>query len=299
MFHGTMTALVTPFVNGRIDEDAFRAHLDRQIEAGVEALIPAGTTGEAATLSFAEHKQLIKISVQHVNGRVPVIAGTGSNNTAESIELTQAAKELGADAALLISPYYNKPTQEGIYQHYKAVAEAVHLPQLIYNVPGRTNSNILPETVGRLSRLSNIVGIKDATADMEQLTQTINACAGRIEFFSGDDATVLPFMALGGKGVISVVSNVAPRTMRAITDAMSRNDLAAARPLQMSLQGLNDMMFVESNPIPVKAACQVLGWMGGEIRLPLTPLAGKSLELLYQAMQAFDSGLEKLEFGDS
>ncbi|HKI61738.1 MAG TPA: 4-hydroxy-tetrahydrodipicolinate synthase [Mariprofundaceae bacterium] len=299
MFHGTMTALVTPFVNGKIDEDAFRAHLDRQIEAGVQAVVPAGTTGEAATLSFAEHKRLIKISVQHVKGRVPVIAGTGSNNTAESIELTQAAKELGADAALLISPYYNKPTQEGIYQHYKAVAEAVHLPQLIYNVPGRTNSNILPETLGRLSMLSNIVGIKDATADMEQLTQALNACAGRIEFYSGDDATVLPFMALGGKGVISVVSNVAPRTMRALTDAMTRNDLAVARPLQMSLQRLNDMMFVESNPIPVKAACQALGWMGGEIRLPLTPLRGESLELLRQAMQTFDSGLERLEFGDS
>jgi len=294
-----MTALVTPFVNGKIDEDAFRAHLDRQIEAGVEAVIPAGTSGEAATLSFAEHKQLIKISVQHVHGRVPVIAGTGSNNTAESIELTQAAKELGADAALLISPYYNKPTQEGIYQHYKAVAEAVHLPQLIYNVPGRTHSNILPETVGRLSRLSNIVGLKDATADMEQLVRTLDACAGRIEFFSGDDATVLPFMALGGKGVISVVSNVAPKTMRALTNAMSRDDLAAARPLQMSLQGLNDMMFVQSNPIPVKAACQLLGWMGGEIRLPLTPLTGEPLDLLRLAMRSFDSGLEQLQFGES
>jgi len=294
-----MTALVTPFVNGKIDEDAFRAHLDRQIEAGVEAVIPAGTTGEAATLSYAEHKRLIKISVQHVNGRVPVIAGTGSNNTAESIELTQAAKELGADAALLISPYYNKPTQEGIYQHYKAVAEAVHLPQLIYNVPGRTNSNILPETVGRLSRLSNIVGLKDATADMEQLVHTLDACAGRIEFFSGDDATVLPFMALGGKGVISVVSNVAPKTMRALTDAMSRDDLVTARPLQMSMQRLNDMMFVQSNPIPVKAACQMLGWMGGEIRLPLTPLTGEPLDLLRLAMKSFDSGLEQLQFGES
>ena len=159
MCPGTMTALVTPFATARIDESSFRAHLDRQIEAGVEAVIPAGTTGEAATLSFNEHKHLIEIAVQHVHGRVPVIAGTGSNNTAESIELTQAAKDLGADAALLISPYYNKPTQEGIYQHYKAVAEAVHLPQLIYNVHGRTNSNILPETVSRLSKLRNIVGI--------------------------------------------------------------------------------------------------------------------------------------------
>ncbi|HKI59537.1 MAG TPA: 4-hydroxy-tetrahydrodipicolinate synthase, partial [Mariprofundaceae bacterium] len=170
MFHGTMTALVTPFADGHIDEEAFRAHLDRQIEAGVDAVVPAGTTGEAATLSFAEHKHLIDITVQHVNGRIPVIAGTGSNNTAESIELTQSAKELGADAALLISPYYNKPTQEGIYQHYKAVADAVHLPQIIYNVPGRTNSNIQPETVARLADVANIIGIKDATADMAQLT---------------------------------------------------------------------------------------------------------------------------------
>jgi len=193
MFHGTITALVTPFRNGRIDEQAFRDHLDRQIEAGVDAVVPAGTTGEAATLSFAEHKKLIEIAVRHVAGRVPVIAGTGSNNTAESIELTQSAKELGADAALLISPYYNKPSQEGIYQHYKAVAEAVHLPQMVYNVPGRTNSNILPETVGRLSRISNIVGIKDATADMDQLNATMEACEGRIDFISGDDATVLRF----------------------------------------------------------------------------------------------------------
>ncbi len=299
MFHGTMTALVTPFANGRIDESSFRAHLDRQIEAGVEALIPAGTTGEAATLSFNEHKHLIEIAVQHVHGRVPVIAGTGSNNTAESIELTQAAKDLGADAALLISPYYNKPTQEGIYQHYKAVAEAVHLPQLIYNVPGRTNSNILPETVSRLSKLSNIVGIKDATADMEQLVHTLDACDGRIEFYSGDDATVLPFMALGGKGVISVVSNVAPKTMRALTDAMAGGDLATARALQFSLRQLNRMMFVQSNPIPVKAACRMLGWMGGEIRLPLTPLDSDALEGLRAAIQTFNSGIEALELGES
>ncbi len=298
MFHGTMTALVTPFKHGRIDEEAFRAHLDRQIAAGVEALIPAGTTGEAATLSFDEHKHLIGIAVRHVNGRVPVIAGTGSNNTAESIALTKAARELGADAALLISPYYNKPTQEGIYQHYRAVAEAVHIPQLIYNVPGRTNSNILPETVARLSGLSNIVGIKDATADMEQLVQTVDACNGRMEFYSGDDATVLPFMALGGKGVISVVSNVAPGTMRALTNAMAAGDLAHAKKLQFSLRQLNKMMFVQSNPIPVKAACQMLGWMDGEIRLPLTPLEGEALEGLRVAMQGFDSGLEQLEIGE-
>ncbi len=287
MFHGTITALVTPFRNGRIDEDALRAHLDRQIEAGVSAVVPAGTTGEAATLSHGEHKKLIEIAVRHVAGRVPVIAGTGSNNTAESIELTQSAKSLGADAALLISPYYNKPTQEGIYQHYKAVADAVHLPQIVYNVPGRTNSNILPETVGRLSQISNIVGIKDATADMEQLNATIDACDGRIDFYSGDDATVLPFMALGGVAVISVVANVAPQAMLCLTKAAAAADWNEARRAQMALRELNRMMFVQSNPIPVKAACAMLGWMQGDIRLPLTVLPDELCDQLHAALTAF------------
>jgi len=287
MFHGTITALVTPFKNGRIDEDAFRAHLDRQIEAGVHALVPAGTTGEAATLSFAEHKRLIGITVEHVAGRVPVIAGTGSNNTAESIELTQSAKTLGADAALLISPYYNKPTQEGIYLHYKAVADAVHLPQIVYNVPGRTQSNIQPETVARLSKVANIVGIKDATADMEQLNATIDACAGRIDFYSGDDASVLPFMALGGAGVISVVANVAPQAMLRLTSAAAAGDWDAARKAQLSMRELNRMMFVQSNPIPVKAACAMLGWMQSEIRLPLTVLPDDLCARMHATLSAF------------
>ncbi|TLS66477.1 4-hydroxy-tetrahydrodipicolinate synthase [Mariprofundus erugo] len=298
MFHGTMTALVTPFSNGKIDEEAFRAHLERQIEAGVDGVVPAGTTGEAATLSFDEHKQAIAIAVDQVAGRVPVIAGTGSNNTAESIELTRAAKELGADAALLISPYYNKPTQDGIYYHYKAVADAVHLPQLIYNVPGRTNSNLLPETVGRLSHVANIVGIKDATADMEQLAHTMAACDGRIEFYSGDDATVLPFMALGGHGVISVVSNIAPKTMKVLTDAMRAGHLHEARDAQFCMRELNEVMFMQSNPIPVKAACCLLGWMKGEMRLPLMPLHGAPLQLLRDVMAGF-RGAEKLEPLDS
>jgi len=295
MFHGTMTALVTPFKNGHIDEEAFRVHLDRQIEAGVDAVVPAGTSGEAATLSFAEHKRLIDIAVQHVNGRVPVIAGTGSNNTAESIELTQAAKELGADAALLISPYYNKPTQEGIYLHYKAVAEAVHLPQVIYNVPGRTNSNIQPETVARLADIPNIVGIKDATADMAQLTRTLMACGEKMDFFSGDDATVLPFMALGGVGVISVVSNIAPKTMRQLTEAMQNDNLDIARKAHFALQDLTDAMFVQSNPIPVKGACSMLGWMENELRLPLTPLPAGAMDDLKTVMQGFESDVESLE----
>ncbi len=289
MFHGTMTALVTPFRDGAIDEDAFRAHLDRQIEAGVDGVVPAGTTGEAATLSHDEQKHLIRIAVEHVRGRVPVIAGAGSNSTAEAIELTQAAKDASADAALLISPYYNKPSQEGIYQHYKAVADAVHLPIVVYNVPGRTASNMLPETVGRLSHIVNIVGIKDATADMAQFGRTMNACDGRIEFYSGDDATVMPFMASGGAGVISVVSNIAPEAMTALTAAMRSGDLDTACRQHLELLPLSDAMFTCSNPIPVKAACAMLGWMGWELRLPLTPLEPAECDSLFAQLKA--SGL--------
>ena len=304
MFHGVMTALVTPFKlneNGQscIDKDAYCAHLDRQIAAGVDALIPAGTTGEAATLSFDEHKSLIALTVQHVAGRVPVIAGTGSNNTAESIALTQAAKDLGADAALLISPYYNKPMQEGIYQHYKAVADAVHLPQILYNVPGRTNSNLSPETVARLSQVNNIVGMKDATADLSQFTCTMMACSDGFEFYSGDDATVLPFMSLGGHGVISVVSNIAPKTMKALTVSMEEGDLETARKAHFALQHLSDAMFVQSNPIPVKAACELMGWMGGDLRLPLTSLHQNEVQTLRDTMATFTSPWESLELPDS
>ncbi len=294
MFHGVMTALVTPFRNGSIDEEAFRAHLERQIEAGVDGVVPAGSTGEAATLSVTEHKEVIRIAVEQVNGRVPVIAGTGSNNTAESIELTKAAKALGADASLLISPYYVKPTQEGIYQHYKAIADAVHIPQILYNVPGRTASNIAPETVARLSHTSNIVAIKDATADMAQLTRTMMACDNRILFYSGDDASVLPFMTLGGSGVISVVSNIAPKTMKAMVDAVVTKDFETAKFMHFALQHLTDAMFVESNPIPVKKACELLGWMGGDLRLPLTEQAAEHTTTLKQVMNDFQSDVEVL-----
>jgi len=216
-----------------------------------------------------------------------VATGAGSNSTAESIELTQAAKDAGADAALLISPYYNKPSQEGIYRHYKAVAEAVHLPIILYNVPGRTASNILPETIGRLSTITNIVGIKDATADMAQLIRSMNACDGRLEFYSGDDATVMPFMSLGGAGVISVVSNVAPDAMKAITDNMRRNRPADARQAQLRLQPLIDALFLQSNPIPVKAACAMLGWMGWELRPPLTILPAAERQILFARLKSF------------
>ncbi len=294
MFHGVMTALITPFKDGQVDEEAFRAHLERQVIAGVEAVVPTGTTGEAATLSVAEHKRVIQIAVEQIAGRIPVIAGTGSNNTAESIELTQAAKSLGADAALLISPYYNKPSQEGIFQHYQAVAKAVHLPQILYNVPGRTNSNLSPETVGRLSHIPNIIGLKDATADLALLTRTLMLCDNRLDFYSGDDATVLPFMALGGVGVISVVSNIAPQTMKGLCDAMRQGDMAAAKAYHFALQDLTDAMFVESNPIPVKAACAALGWTSDELRLPLTTMPEAQRQTLKAVMNQFQSPLEQL-----
>ncbi|MDQ6955260.1 MAG: 4-hydroxy-tetrahydrodipicolinate synthase [Mariprofundaceae bacterium] len=300
MFHGVMTALITPFKIDEggcssIDRVAYCAHLDRQIAAGVSGLIPAGTTGEAATLSFDEHKALIELTVRHVAGRTAVIAGTGSNNTAESIALTEAAKKIGADAALLISPYYNKPMQEGIYQHYKAVADAVDLPQILYNVPSRTNSNLSPGTVARLSQLDNIVGIKDATADLAQLTRCKMLCSDDFEFYSGDDATVLPFMSLGGNGVISVVSNLAPRTMEKLTNSMSAGDLDSARQAHFALQNLTDALFVQSNPIPVKAACALMGWMHGELRLPLTPLTPDEENDLQAIMQSFHSEWETLQ----
>ncbi len=291
MFHGVITALVTPFRDGGLDEERFREHIERQIEAGVDAIVPAGTTGEAATLSHAEHKRLIRIAVEQARGRVPVIAGTGSNNTAEAIELTQAAKDAGADAALLIAPYYNKPTQEGLYRHYRAVAGAVALPLLLYNVPSRTASDLLPGTVARLARVPNIVGLKDATADMARLVEMADAVGGDFVFLSGDDGTVLPFVACGGRGVISVVSNVAPRAMKALVDAARAGELAAARRWQGRLMPLVRALFVRANPMPVKAACAMLGWMEPEVRLPLVPLDDEAEALLRRTLAALDGEL--------
>lgn len=286
MFHGVITALVTPFRDGKVDDDAFRAHLNRQITAGVDAVVVAGSTGEAATLSFDEHKALIQSAVDEVAGRVPVIAGTGSNCTRESIELTNAARQLGADAALLISPYYNKPTQEGIYLHYKAVADAVHLPLITYSVPGRTASDVLPTTLGRLASISNIVGHKDATGDMGVLTAILNETQGNIEVYSGDDATLMPFMALGGSGVISVLSNILPQQMQDIVASIAQEDLKQARLCHQKLAKINEAMFIRSNPIPVKAACALLGWMQDELRLPLTSLDDEARTFLKKEMHS-------------
>lgn len=281
MFKGAFTALVTPFKNGKVDEETFRQLVERQIEQGIHGLVPCGTTGESATMSHDEHKAVIKICVEQAKGRVPIIAGAGSNNTAEAISLTKFAKEAGADAVLHITPYYNKPTQEGLYQHFKAIAKAVPMPIVMYNVPGRTGCSMAAATVARIARdVPEVVGIKEATANMTLASNILEQCGQDFDVLSGDDFTVLPAMSLGVKGVISVVSNVLPGKMAALCNAFFAGDLAEARRLHYELEPLNRAMFLESNPIPVKAAMAMLGLLGPEIRLPLVHLQPANEETL-------------------
>ena len=280
MFEGVLTALVTPFRDGDLDEDALRDLIERQIEAGVDGLVPCGSTGESATLTHAEHESVVEITVEAANGRVPVVAGTGSNDTAAAIEFTRHAKRAGADGALLISPYYNKPTQQGIVEHYAAVACAAQLPLLVYNIPGRTGSNILPATMARLADIEQVVGVKEACGDIAQISEVIAACPDDFAVLSGDDALTLPLCAIGGQGVISTSSNVAPGEMVALVRAVAAGDLAQARKIHYRLLPLFDALFCETNPIPVKAAVSRLGLCGEEIRLPLTPLTAASRERL-------------------
>jgi len=280
MFEGMHTALITPFQNGRVDEPALRGLVERQIAAGVDGLIPCGSTGESATLSHLEHRRVVEIVIETAAGRVPVIAGTGSNSTREAIELTMHAKEAGAQGALLLSPYYNKPTQEGIYSHYAAIAEETRFPLIVYNIPGRTASNISAETVARLARLENIVGIKEASGNLDQMAHVISASPADFAVLSGDDSLTLPLLAIGGKGVISTSANVAPAPMKELVERFLAGDLADARALHYRLLPLFDVLFCETNPIPVKAASAVLGWCKDEIRLPLTRLGDVNLERL-------------------
>ena len=280
MFEGVMTALITPFRDGAVDEDALRGLVERQIEAGVDGLVPCGSTGESATLSHDEHNRVVEITIDAAAGRVPVVAGTGSNSTAEAISLTQHATEARAAGALLLSPYYNKPTQEGIYAHYAAVARETALPLVIYNIPGRTASNIAPGTIGRLAKLEHIVGIKEASGDLDQISHVVAACPDDFAVLSGDDSLTLPLMSVGGKGVISTSSNVAPTKMKELVRRFDAGDSAGARALHHELLPLFEALFCETNPIPVKAACAALGWCDGEIRLPMTPITEPNLERL-------------------
>ena len=273
MFKGSIVAIVTPFKNGGVDYEKLRELVEFQIEGGTDAIVPCGTTGESSTLDNDEHIQVIETVVKQVNKRVPVIAGTGSNSTAEAIELTRKAKDVGADGVLLVTPYYNKPTQEGLFLHYTAIADAVDIPQILYNVPGRTGINLLPETVARLSYHKNIVAIKEATGSLQQASEILALCGDRIDVFSGDDFITFPMMACGAKGVISVLANIMPKAVGDLTDAFFAGDLETARRLHLETLKISNAMFMESNPVPVKSALGLMGKCSGEVRLPLAPLS--------------------------
>jgi len=287
MFTGSITALVTPFKDGRVDEAAFRRLIEFQISNGTSGLVPCGTTGESATLSYEEHNRVIELAIEIANKRVPVIAGTGSNSTDETIMLTKSAEKAGAESALLITPYYNKPTQQGLYEHYKKVAEEVSIPLILYNVPGRTSVNMLPETVARLSEIKNIIGIKEATGDLKQVSDTIEFSKKGFIVLSGDDFTTLPLLTIGGHGVISVTSNIAPAMMSDMINAFRAGDMDRARELHYRLQPLHRAMFIETNPVPVKTALAMMGMVGEELRLPLVALSGANRAKLASIMSGF------------
>jgi 4-hydroxy-tetrahydrodipicolinate synthase len=278
MFKGVITALVTPFRNGAIDEEALRRLVDEQIRAGIDGFVPVGTTGESPTVSNEEHIRIVEIVVEEARKRVPVIAGTGANATHEAIELTRAAKAVGADGTLQVAPYYNRPTQEGLFRHFKAVADAVPMPMVLYNVPGRTACDLLPDTVERLCDVPAVVAIKEATGSAQRAAQIISRVGSRLAVLSGDDATAFPLYALGARGCISVVSNVAPADMAAMWDAAESGDWARARQLHYKLFALSEGLFIEANPIPVKAALAMMGKISDEIRLPLVAMTGNSRE---------------------
>lgn len=287
MFEGVFTALVTPFRDGVVDERAVEELVELQIAAGVDGLVPCGSTGESATLSHAEHRRVVEVVVSAAHGRVSVLAGTGSNNTREAIELTLHAKEAGADGALLISPYYVKPTQTGIVEHFRTIATETSFPLVIYNIPGRTASNILPETMVRLAEIDQVVATKEACGDFQQLAHLMHLVPDDFTVLSGDDWATLPLLSLGGKGVISVVSNVAPAEMVDLVRAFRSGDLERARDTYNRLLPLMDVLFCETNPIPVKAAVALRGLILDEIRLPLTPLTAPSRERLQVVMKEF------------
>ena len=285
MFEGVLTALVTPFKEGELDEPALRLLVEEQIEAGINGLCPCGSTGESATLSHEEHQRVVEVVVDAASGRVPVVAGTGSNNTREAIELTQHAKEAGADGALLISPYYNKPTQEGLVAHFEAIAKATSFPLVFYNIPGRTASNMNADTQTALARVEHIVGVKESSGDLEQVAHVIGNSPADFCLLSGDDSLTLPLMALGGNGVITTTGNVAPERMAALVHAMNDGDIERAREVHYELLPLFDALFAETNPIPVKAAVALQGHCSDEIRPPMTRPSADTLAQLDRVLR--------------
>jgi 4-hydroxy-tetrahydrodipicolinate synthase len=289
VFTGSLVAIVTPFRKGKIDEQAFGALIEWQIANGTNGIVPCGTTGESATLSHEEHNRVVELTVEVVNRRVPVIAGTGSNSTDEAIALTRQAKRAGADGALLITPYYNKPTQEGLYRHYKALAEAVDLPLVLYNIPGRTGVNMLPATIARLSVIKNVVGVKEGSGSVQQASDIVQMCGERLTVLAGDDALTLPMMAIGGKGVITVTANIVPRDMANLVKAFATGKIDEARGIHFKLSPLFAALFYETNPIPVKEALGMMGKIDPELRLPLCAMATDTREKLARVLK--DMGL--------
>ncbi len=287
LLRGAMVAIVTPFRDDAIDERSLKQLIDLQVEAGTSAIVPCGTTGESATLSHDEHDRVIELTVQAARGRIPVIAGTGSNNTREAIRLTKHAKEAGADAALLITPYYNKPTQRGLYLHFKAISEAVEIPFILYNIASRTAVNIEPETFAQLAELPNVVGVKEASGNLEQMSRILQVTKGKLALLSGDDALTLPVLAIGGTGVISVVSNIVPRDVVAMVKAFQRGAVQEATRWHHRLLPLVKALFLETNPIPVKTAMGLLGLLTPELRLPLCEMSEPNQQRLRQALIAY------------
>jgi len=288
MFKGSIVAIVTPFKDGKVDEKTFRSLIEFQIKNKTSGIVPCGTTGESATLSFAEHERVIEITIDQVKGRIPVIAGTGSNSTEEAIKLTKHAAKAGADASLQVSPYYNKPTQKGLYEHFKAIAEAVDIPIILYNIASRTGVNIEPETVAKLARdCNNIVGIKEASGNLEQMSRIKALCPKDFVLLSGDDSLTLPILSIGGKGVISVVANIVPKDVAEMISAFEKNEIKKAQKLHYKLLPLIKAMFIETNPIPVKTAMGLLGMCSPELRLPLCAMSQENLEKLKKVLREY------------
>ncbi|WP_135077877.1 4-hydroxy-tetrahydrodipicolinate synthase [Terasakiella sp. SH-1] len=284
MFQGSIPALITPFKNGKVDEQAFQDHVEWQIEQGSDALVPVGTTGESPTLSHDEHRRVVELCLEAAKGRVPVIAGTGSNNTAEAVSLQKHAKEAGANAGLVVTPYYNKPTQAGLIAHYKAIHDAVDLPIIIYNIPGRSVINMTTETMAELSKLKNIVGVKDATGDLTRPLDTYQACGGNFCQLSGEDATAVQFLSAGGHGCISVTANIAPKLCSDMQRAWREGDVQKAMEIQFQLLPVHNAMFCESSPGPVKYAAELMGRCSSETRLPLVEISDSSKETVRNAL---------------
>jgi 4-hydroxy-tetrahydrodipicolinate synthase len=286
MLKGSLVALITPFRDGKVDEKAFQSFVDWQIEQGTVGVVPCGTTGESPTLSHAEHKRVVELCVDVAKGRVPVVAGAGSNSTEEAIDFTRHAKQVGADAALVVTPYYNKPTQEGLYQHYKAIAEAVDLPIIIYNIPARCVIDMSVATMARLAKLPNIVGVKDATNDLARPLRTRMAIGPEFSMLSGEDVTAIAFLGQGGDGCISVTANVAPRACADMHQAWRRGETAAAMKINERLLPLHDALFCETSPAPVKYACSLLAKSTPDVRLPLVPASAQAQEQVRAAMRS-------------